>query len=147
MRSAVAGNDRVDLLVVGAGSAGLVAAKTAARLGASVVVVEKARPGGDCLWTGCVPSKALLAAAHRAHAMRDADRFGLQPVRPQVDFAAVMGHVHAAIAALEPPDSPQALRAAGNHSRGGLGPIRRDGHGHGGRARRAVPAGSHRDRG
>ena len=72
MRSAVAGNDRVDLLVVGAGSAGLVAAKTAARLGASVVVVEKARPGGDCLWTGCVPSKALLAAAHRAHAMRDA---------------------------------------------------------------------------
>jgi len=111
--SAVAGDDRVDLLVIGAGSAGLVAAKTAARLGASVVVVEKARPGGDCLWTGCVPSKALLAAAHRAHAMRDAARFGLQPVHPQVDFAAVMAHVHAASAALEPPDSPQALRAAG----------------------------------
>jgi len=111
--SAGAGEDPVDLLVIGAGSAGLVAAKTAAGLGASVVLVEKARPGGDCLWTGCVPSKALLAAAHRAHAMRDAARFGLQPVHPQVDFAAVMAHVHAAIAALEPPDSPQALRAAG----------------------------------
>jgi len=52
-----------DLLVVGGGTAGLVGAWTAASLGASVLMVERDRPGGDCLWTGCVPSKALIAAA------------------------------------------------------------------------------------
>ncbi|MDQ3359141.1 MAG: FAD-dependent oxidoreductase, partial [Actinomycetota bacterium] len=52
-----------DLLVVGGGTAGIVGAKTAARLGARVLLVERERTGGDCLWTGCVPSKALLAAA------------------------------------------------------------------------------------
>lgn len=103
----------VDLVVVGGGAAGLVAAKTAAGLGASVVLVERDRPGGDCLWTGCVPSKALLAAARRAHDMRDAGRLGLRPVTPTVDFPAVMAAVHEAVAALEPPDSPAALKAAG----------------------------------
>jgi pyruvate/2-oxoglutarate dehydrogenase complex dihydrolipoamide dehydrogenase (E3) component len=103
----------VDLVVVGGGSAGLVAAKTAAGLGAGVVLVERDRPGGDCLWTGCVPSKALLAAARRAHDMRDAGRVGLRPVTPTVDFPAVMAAVRAAVAALEPPDSPAALRDAG----------------------------------
>ena len=103
----------VDLVVVGGGAAGLVAAKTAAGLGASVVLVERGRPGGDCLWTGCVPSKALLAAARRAHDMRDAGRLGLRPVTPTVDFPAVMAAIHAAVVALEPPDSPVALAAAG----------------------------------
>jgi pyruvate/2-oxoglutarate dehydrogenase complex dihydrolipoamide dehydrogenase (E3) component len=103
----------VDLVVVGGGSAGLVAAKTAAGLGAGVVLVERDRPGGDCLWTGCVPSKALLAAARRAHDMRDAGRVGLRPVTPTVEFPAVMAAVHAAVTALEPPDSPAALKAAG----------------------------------
>ncbi|HSK60900.1 MAG TPA: FAD-dependent oxidoreductase, partial [Actinomycetospora sp.] len=102
-----------DLVVVGGGAAGLVAAKTAAGLGAGVVLVERDRPGGDCLWTGCVPSKALLAAARRAHDMRDAGRVGLRPVTPTVDFAAVMAAVRAAVAALEPPDSPAVLRGAG----------------------------------
>ena len=103
----------VDLVVVGGGAAGLVAAKTAAGLGATAVLVERDRPGGDCLWTGCVPSKALLAAARRAHDMRDAGRLGLQPVTSTVDFPAVMAAVHAAVVALEPPDSPAALEAAG----------------------------------
>ena len=59
-----------DLLVVGGGTAGIVAARTAAGFGASVLLVERARTGGDCLWTGCVPSKSLIAAAAAAHAAR-----------------------------------------------------------------------------
>lgn len=103
----------VDLVVIGGGSAGLVAAKTAAGLGATVTLIERDRPGGDCLWTGCVPSKALLAAARRAHDMRRAARVGLRPVMPVVDFPAVMASVRAASATLEPPDSPATLRAMG----------------------------------
>ncbi|MER3386083.1 MAG: FAD-dependent oxidoreductase [Microcella pacifica] len=56
----------VDLLVIGGGTAGIVAAKTAARFGADVLLVERDRMGGDCLWTGCVPSKSLIAAAPRS---------------------------------------------------------------------------------
>jgi len=63
--------------VIGGGSAGLVGARTAASFGASVLLVERDRPGGDCLWTGCVPSKALLAAAGASDA-RTATRFGIR---------------------------------------------------------------------
>jgi len=102
-----------DLLVIGGGTAGLVAARTAASFGASVLLVERDRTGGDCLWTGCVPSKALLAAAAAAAEARGAGRFGVHVEGVRVDFAAVMAHVHAAIATIEPVDSPQTLRAAG----------------------------------
>lgn len=102
-----------DLLVVGGGTAGLVAAHTAAELGATALLVERERTGGDCLWTGCVPSKSLLASAHAAAAARDASRLGVSVVDVRVDFPAVMRHVHDAIAAIEPVDSPAALRAAG----------------------------------
>lgn len=102
-----------DLLIVGGGTAGLVAAKTAAQLGASVLLVERDRTGGDCLWTGCVPSKALLAAAHAASQARRADRFGVHAQEIRVDFAQVMAHVRSTIAAVEPTDSPQTLRASG----------------------------------
>lgn len=102
-----------DLLVIGGGSAGLVAAKTAAGLGAEVVLVERARFGGDCLWTGCVPSKTLLAAAATVHRMRTADRYGLSPVLPIVDLGKVLAVVRRAITTIEPVDSPDALRAAG----------------------------------
>ena len=102
-----------DLLVVGGGTAGLVAAKTAARFGASVLMVERDRIGGDCLWTGCVPSKALLSAAHAAHDARAASRFGIVVASVAVDFPAAMAHVRNAIAAIEPTDSPAAMRAAG----------------------------------
>jgi pyruvate/2-oxoglutarate dehydrogenase complex dihydrolipoamide dehydrogenase (E3) component len=105
--------ETVDLLVVGGGTAGIVAAKTAGRLGADVVLAERDRTGGDCLWTGCVPSKALLAAAATARRMRTADRFGIAAVRPEVDFTAVRDHVRRAIETIEPVDSPEALRAAG----------------------------------
>jgi len=102
-----------DLAVVGGGTGGLVGALIAAGLGARVVLVERERTGGDCLWTGCVPSKALLASAALAQRMRDAGGLGLPAVDPQVDLAAVMRHVQAAQAALEPQDSPERLRAAG----------------------------------
>lgn len=108
-----------DLLVVGGGSAGLVAARTAASLGASVLLVERDRPGGDCLWRGCVPSKALLAAAGVAAAARDAGRFGISTGPVEVEFTTVMAHVRSAIATIEPVDSPDAIRAAGAGHRAG----------------------------
>lgn len=102
-----------DLAVLGGGTAGLVAAKTAGRFGARVLLVEAARTGGDCLWTGCVPSKSLIAAAHAAHAVRTADRYGVQTGPPKVDDAAVLAHVRSSITRIEPVDSPAAISAAG----------------------------------
>lgn len=102
-----------DLLIIGGGTAGIVAAKTAAGFGASVLLVERDRTGGDCLWTGCVPSKALLAAAHAAADARAAARLGVHVDSVRVDFAEVMAHVRLAITAVEPEDAPAALRAAG----------------------------------
>lgn len=102
-----------DLLVIGGGAAGLTAAKTAAGFGASVLLVERDRTGGDCLWTGCVPSKALLAAAHAAADARAAARFGVHIEGLRVDFAQVMRHVRGAITAIEPVDSPATLESAG----------------------------------
>ncbi|MGD9527392.1 MAG: NAD(P)/FAD-dependent oxidoreductase [Pseudonocardia sp.] len=101
-----------DLLVIGGGTAGLVGARTAASFGASVLMVERERPGGDCLWTGCVPSKALLAAASAAADARGAARLGVHVDGVRVAFDEVMAHVRAAIATIEPVDSPEAMRAA-----------------------------------
>ncbi|MGB7448532.1 MAG: FAD-dependent oxidoreductase [Ornithinimicrobium sp.] len=106
-------NRRWDLVVLGGGTAGIVGAKVAAGFGARVLVVESARTGGDCLWTGCVPSKALLAAAHAASAHRNGGRLGVAAAEPAVDFTAVMEHVRSAIATIEPVDSPESLRSAG----------------------------------
>ncbi len=78
-----------DLVVVGLGSGGLTAVEFAAGLGLRVAAVERARPGGDCLWTGCVPSKAIIASARVAHTMRSADRLGIRGVEPVIDLATV----------------------------------------------------------
>ncbi len=102
-----------DFLVVGGGTAGLVGAQVAAHLGARVALVERARTGGDCLWTGCVPSKSLLAAAGRAADVRRASALGLRVEGLSVDFPAVMRRVRVAIDTIEPVDSPAALREAG----------------------------------
>jgi pyruvate/2-oxoglutarate dehydrogenase complex dihydrolipoamide dehydrogenase (E3) component len=75
------------------GSGGMVAAEFAATLDLKVAVAERSRVGGDCLWTGCVPSKALLAAGKVAHHMRTADDFGIEPVEPTVDRARVWKHI------------------------------------------------------
>lgn len=97
---------RPDLCVIGGGSGGLTVAAGAAQMGASVVLVERGRMGGDCLNTGCVPSKALLAAAAAAQAARGGAAFGVTPAgAPQVDMAAVRAHVRSVIARIEPHDS------------------------------------------
>jgi len=101
-----------DLIVVGGGTAGIVGAKTAARLGARVLLVERERTGGDCLWTGCVPSKALLAAAGTAASARSGHRFGIDVGEVSVDFTKVMDHVRAAIQHIAPVDSVEALEKA-----------------------------------
>ena len=101
-----------DLCVIGAGSAGLSVAAGAAQMGATVVLIEKAKMGGDCLNTGCVPSKSLLAAAHRMEALRCARGFGINAT-PEVDFAAVRSHVHNVIAAIAPHDSVERFEGLG----------------------------------
>lgn len=104
---------KTDLCIIGAGSAGLSVAAGAAMLGRKVVLIEKGEMGGDCLNTGCVPSKALIAAAARAEAMRDAAKFGIANAEPQVDFAAVMDHVHGVIGAIAPIDSQERFEGLG----------------------------------
>ena len=102
-----------DICVIGAGSGGLSVAAGAVQMGARVVLVEGAAMGGDCLNTGCVPSKALLAAAKAAQAMRDGAGFGVLPVEPLVDFGAVQDHVARVIAAIAPTDSQERFEALG----------------------------------
>ena len=102
-----------DMVIIGGGTGGLVAALIAAGAGARVALVERARTGGDCLWTGCVPSKALIAAANLAHRMRHADAVGLAPREPEIDFAQVMDHVHGAQRRIAPQDSVERLRREG----------------------------------
>ena len=114
-----------DLFVIGGGTAGLVGAKAAAALGASVLLVERGRLGGDCLWTGCVPSKSLLASAAAAAGARRAGRLGIG-ADVTVDGRAVLAHVRDAMATIAPTDSAEALEAAGVEVR--LGSARFTGH-------------------
>ena len=102
-----------DLVIVGGGSAGLMAASLAVQFDARVALVERDRIGGDCTWTGCVPSKTLRKAAKVAHAMRTAERYGLVPAEPEVDLGAVMNHVRSVVDEIYQEESPQALRADG----------------------------------
>lgn len=99
-----------DFVVIGGGTAGLVAAQTAAAFGAHTLLIESARPGGECLWSGCVPSKALIASA-RTTAMALPEGGGRTDLT--VDFTGVMGHVRQAIAHIEPHDSVESLTRAG----------------------------------
>lgn len=102
-----------NMLVIGAGSAGLVAALIAATVRARVSLVERHKMGGDCLNTGCVPSKALIRSGRIAEYLRRAEEFGLAPVEARVDFAAVMDRVHAVIGRIEPHDSVARFESLG----------------------------------
>jgi pyruvate/2-oxoglutarate dehydrogenase complex dihydrolipoamide dehydrogenase (E3) component len=105
--------DRFDVAVIGGGSGGLSVAAAAAQFGQKVVLFEKSEMGGECLNTGCVPSKALLAAGKHAYAMRDAARYGIAPVEPRVDFQGVMSHVQRAIETIAPHDSEERFTGLG----------------------------------
>ena len=104
---------RPDICIIGAGAGGLSVARAAAALGAATVLIEKGKMGGECLHSGCVPSKALMAAAARAHALRNSARFGIKPGRTSIDFAAVNKHVHDVIAAVARNDSRERFTALG----------------------------------
>lgn len=96
---------KADICIIGAGSGGLSVAAGAAQMGARTVLIERGAMGGDCLNTGCVPSKALLAAARQAYCMGAGEPLGIASVKPKADFAKVHDHVHAVIAAIAPNDS------------------------------------------
>jgi len=102
-----------DICVIGAGSGGLSVAAAAAAFGVPVVLIEKGKMGGDCLNTGCVPSKALLAAAKHAAEWKTVTPFGLTLPAPRVDFARVHAHVHRVIAAIAPNDSKERFGGLG----------------------------------
>ncbi len=104
---------KVDIAVVGGGSGGLSVAAGAAQMGASVLLFEKGRMGGDCLNYGCVPSKATIAAAHVASAFRNAGRFGIEPETPQVSPTALRLHVMNVIGAIAPHDSVERFEGLG----------------------------------
>jgi pyruvate/2-oxoglutarate dehydrogenase complex dihydrolipoamide dehydrogenase (E3) component len=102
-----------DICVIGAGSGGLSVAAGASQMGADVVLIEKGKMGGDCLNTGCVPSKAILAAGHVAQTMRDASAFGIKAVEPNVDWGNVHKHIHDVIATITPNDSVERFEGLG----------------------------------
>ena len=102
-----------DLVVIGAGSAGLSVAAGAVQMGAGVVLIEGGEMGGDCLNTGCVPSKALIEAARRAKGAVSAKKLGVSCHDVSVDYASVMRHVRETIAAIEPHDSQERFEGLG----------------------------------
>ncbi len=104
---------RPDLCVIGAGSGGLSVAAGAVQMGASVVLAEGHRMGGDCLNYGCVPSKSLIAAAKAAHTHRVSGKFGVAANEPQVDYAAAQDHVQRVIAGIAPHDSVERFEGLG----------------------------------
>jgi pyruvate/2-oxoglutarate dehydrogenase complex dihydrolipoamide dehydrogenase (E3) component/uncharacterized membrane protein YdjX (TVP38/TMEM64 family) len=102
-----------NLIVIGAGAGGLVTAYIAAVVRAKVTLVEAGSMGGDCLNTGCVPSKTLIRSARVAHDIRHAADFGVEAAAPRVDFAAVMARVRGVIATIAPADSVERYTALG----------------------------------
>lgn len=103
----------LDLIVIGGGTAGLVTAAGSAGLGARVALIERDRLGGECLWSGCVPSKALIAAAGAAATARDCPRWGVRTGAVDVDFDRAMQWVRAVQQRIAPHDSPERFRGLG----------------------------------
>jgi pyruvate/2-oxoglutarate dehydrogenase complex dihydrolipoamide dehydrogenase (E3) component len=104
---------RPDLCIVGAGSAGLSVAAAAATLGVPVVLIEKGRMGGECLNSGCVPSKAMISAARRVESFRTSGPFGIKPAQPEIEFDKINDHVHRVIKAIAPNDSKERFTGMG----------------------------------
>ncbi len=104
---------KTDICVIGAGSGGLSVAAGASQMGADTVLFERDKMGGDCLNYGCVPSKALIAAGHAAQGIRTAHRYGIDGSIGGIDPKGVYGHVHGAIATIEPNDSVERFTGLG----------------------------------
>ncbi len=104
---------RTDICVIGGGSGGLSVAAGAAQMGARTILIEKHKMGGDCLNTGCVPSKALIAAAEAAETVRRSGVFGVNGHEPDIDFAKVHDHVHGVIGGIAPHDSVERFEGLG----------------------------------
>ncbi|HUR81742.1 MAG TPA: FAD-dependent oxidoreductase [Thermoanaerobaculia bacterium] len=102
-----------DVVVIGGGTAGLVTASGCARLGRKVALIEKEKLGGDCLWTGCVPTKALVASAKLAHQMRHADAYGLERVEPRITPKSVMDSMREQRRRISRHDDPEKFRRLG----------------------------------
>ncbi len=98
-----------DLLIIGGGSAGLTAARFARQLGLSVAIAEKGTLGGDCTWTGCVPSKSLIRAANPSHSFRGSERFGIRASSVETDFKSVMARVKEVSKRVFQEESPEVL--------------------------------------
>jgi len=104
---------KTDICVIGGGSGGLSVAAGAVQMGAKVTLLEGSKMGGDCLNYGCVPSKALIAAAKAAHARTEGAAFGVADQTPVVDYAAAKDHVARVIAGIEPHDSVERFEGLG----------------------------------
>lgn len=102
-----------NLIVIGAGAAGLVSSYIAATVRAKVTLVEASKMGGDCLNYGCVPSKALIKSARIAEQIRHANQYGLESAEPRFSFRAIMQRIHDVIAAIEPHDSVERYTGLG----------------------------------
>jgi pyruvate/2-oxoglutarate dehydrogenase complex dihydrolipoamide dehydrogenase (E3) component len=105
--------EKFDVVVIGGGTAGLVTASGCARLGRRVALIEREALGGDCLWTGCVPTKALVASARLAHQMRHADRWGFDPASPRVNPKSIMDSMREAQRMAGKQDDPEKFRKLG----------------------------------
>jgi pyruvate/2-oxoglutarate dehydrogenase complex dihydrolipoamide dehydrogenase (E3) component len=105
--------ENFDVVVIGGGTAGLVTASGCARLGRKVALIEREKLGGDCLWTGCVPTKALVATARLVHQLRHADAYGLDPQDVRITPKAIMDSMRAQRHAIEHHDDPEKFRALG----------------------------------
>lgn len=102
-----------DLVVIGGGAGGLVVASGGARLGAKVALIERERLGGECLWTGCVPSKALIKSAKVRHLMERAGSYGFSDQKIQTDFSNIMRRMKKVMMAIQPHDDPERFRKMG----------------------------------
>ena len=109
-------SETYDLIVIGGGSAGLVAAGGAGILGAKVALIEKAKLGGDCLYTGCVPSKTLIRSARFASDMKHAENYGFKSGNPEFkndSFASITNRVQDVIGVIEEHDAPEVFEEMG----------------------------------
>src|SRR6202140_3039578 len=105
--------EKFDVVVIGGGTGGLVTASGCARLGRRTALIEREALGGDCLWTGCVPTKSLVATAKLIHQMRNAADFGLAPVDVQVTPRAIMESMREQRRRVAPHDAPEKFRKLG----------------------------------